>query len=65
MQLISIHIPERFIEGIEMLVKDGIYSNRSEVIRTALRDFMIKEGVWEHISLKATTREIKNNLSCL
>ncbi len=59
MKLITTHIPERYIEGIELLVKNGIYSNRSEVIRVALRDFLIKEGIWELISLKSSDK-IKN-----
>ena len=56
MKLITTHIPERYIEGIELLVKNGMYTNRSEVIRFALRDFLVKEGVWDHISLKASEK---------
>ncbi len=56
MKLITTHIPEKHVEGIELLVKNGMYSNRSEVIRVALRDFLIKEGAWDYISLKASEK---------
>ena len=56
MKLITTHIPEKHVEAIELLVKNGMYSNRSEVIRVALRDFLIKEGAWDYISLKASEK---------
>lgn len=38
-------IPELYLEGIDELVKDGRYSSRSEVIRTAIRD-LLKRELW-------------------
>ena len=43
MKLITIQLPQAYIDGIEKLVEDEIYPNRSEAIRMALRDFIKKE----------------------
>ncbi|MHA1276526.1 MAG: ribbon-helix-helix domain-containing protein [Candidatus Helarchaeota archaeon] len=46
MQLITVHLPRSYIEGLEHLVKDQIYPNRSEAIRVAVRD-MLKAELWK------------------
>lgn len=43
MRLITVKMPELYIEGIDELVKMGRYSNRSEVIRVAIRDLLRRE----------------------
>ncbi|RLG77075.1 MAG: CopG family transcriptional regulator [Thermoprotei archaeon] len=43
MRLVTVKIPEIYLEGIDELVKLGRYSSRSEVIRTAIRDLLKKE----------------------
>jgi len=43
MRLISVTLPEEYLEGLEELVKRGRYANRSEAIRAAIRDFLNKE----------------------
>ncbi|MHA1803652.1 MAG: ribbon-helix-helix domain-containing protein [Promethearchaeota archaeon] len=43
MKLITCHIPEAYIEGIEELVNKNLYPNRSEVIRIAIRDLLKSE----------------------
>jgi Arc/MetJ-type ribon-helix-helix transcriptional regulator len=43
MKPISVHIPEVVLEGIDRLVEAGIYPSRSEAIRAAVRDFVIRE----------------------
>ena len=45
MQLISINMPKETIEGLDELVRQGTYPNRSEAIRFAIRD-LLKEEVW-------------------
>lgn len=44
MKLVTLNLPERYIDGIEMLVRDEIYPNRSEAIRSAIRDFLRREA---------------------
>jgi Arc/MetJ-type ribon-helix-helix transcriptional regulator len=41
---ISLYLPKRWIEALDNLVKEGYYSNRSEAIRMAIRDLLIKEA---------------------
>ncbi|MBN1800879.1 MAG: ribbon-helix-helix protein, CopG family [Candidatus Lokiarchaeota archaeon] len=43
MKLITCHIPEAYIDGIEKLVNENMYPNRSEVIRVAIRDLLKSE----------------------
>lgn len=40
MRLITLHVPQRFIEALDELVARGWYPNRSEAIRVAIRDFL-------------------------
>jgi len=43
LKLITCHIPEAYISGIEELVNQNMYPNRSEVIRVAIRDLLKTE----------------------
>lgn len=46
MNLISVKIPETFLEGLDDLVRLGVYPSRSEAIRVAIRDLLRKE-LWD------------------
>ena len=48
MKLVTVKIPELYVEGLDTLVKQGRYASRSEVIRVAVRDLLRKElwGGW-------------------
>jgi antitoxin ParD1/3/4 len=52
MKLITLNLPEAYIEGIEALVAAEIYPNRSETIRHAVRDLIIKEKTFNPIGNK-------------
>ncbi len=43
MRLVTVKLPEIYVEGLDELVKIGRYSSRSEVIRVAIRDLLKKE----------------------
>jgi len=43
MVLISVHIPKQMLEELDRLVAEGRFPNRSEAIRTAIRDLLLKE----------------------
>ncbi|MEM0380577.1 MAG: ribbon-helix-helix domain-containing protein [Desulfurococcaceae archaeon] len=43
MKLVTVKLPEIYVEGLDELVKVGRYSSRSEVIRVAIRDLLKKE----------------------
>ncbi len=36
-------MPESYVEGVDKLIKKGMYPNRSEVIRIAIRDLLVDE----------------------
>ncbi len=46
MKLVTVKMPEIYVEGIDELVRNGRYSSRSEVIRTAIRDLLMRE-LWD------------------
>jgi len=45
MKTISVNLPEAFVNGLESLVQRGLYANRSEAIRVAVRDLLKRELV--------------------
>ena len=47
MKLITVHLPNNQVSGLDELVRSGRYPNRSEAIRFAIRD-MLKEELWSY-----------------
>jgi len=45
MKLVTVKLPEALIEGLDQLIKSGLYPSRSAAIRTAVRD-MLKKELW-------------------
>lgn len=44
MKIVTVNVPESYIEAIEKLIgEDGLYPSRSELIRCAVREFLLKE----------------------
>ncbi len=43
MRLVTVKMPEIYVRGIEELVRAGRYSSRSEVIRIAVRELLMRE----------------------
>ena len=46
MKLVTVKIPEALIDGMDELVKKGMYPSRSSAVRTAVRDLLRKE-LWK------------------
>ena len=46
MKVVTVHLPEAYIEAIDELVKRKVYANRAEAIRMAVRDLIRREGHW-------------------
>jgi antitoxin ParD1/3/4 len=36
-------MPESYVDGVDKLIEAGMYPNRSEVIRIAIRDLLVEE----------------------
>jgi len=43
MKIITINLPEKYLQAIQILNDNGAYPSRSEAIRRALNDFLAKE----------------------
>ncbi len=43
MRIITINLPEKYLQAIQILNDMGVYPSRSEAIRIALNDFLAKE----------------------
>jgi Arc/MetJ-type ribon-helix-helix transcriptional regulator len=49
MKVVTVHLPEAYLEAIDELVRKRLYPNRAEVIRMAVRDLIRREaklGIW-------------------
>ncbi len=55
MKLITVNLPEAYVTGIERLILEKLYPNRSEAIRIAVRD-LLKRELWVHNIPKAKDR---------
>jgi len=45
MKLVTVKLPEALIDGLDELVRSGMYPSRSSAIRAAVRD-MLKRELW-------------------
>ena len=43
MKMISVFIPESYLESLDVLIMDNHFPNRSEAIRVAIRELVQKE----------------------
>ncbi len=48
MKVVTICLPESYIDGMDKLIKQAMYPNRSEVIRIAIRDLLVDELWGKH-----------------
>jgi Arc/MetJ-type ribon-helix-helix transcriptional regulator len=44
MILISVHLPKQMLQELDELVRQGKFPSRSEAIRVAVRDLILKEN---------------------
>jgi len=57
MKIVTVNVPESYIDAINKLIgENGLYPSRSELIRCAVRDFLLKE-------LKAANNIVRFNNS--
>lgn len=45
LRILTVHLPEAYIRGLDELVSRRLYPNRSEAIRVAVRD-LLKAELW-------------------
>jgi len=45
MKLVTVLLPEAYLEGLDELVRQNMYPSRSAAIRTAVRD-LLKRELW-------------------
>lgn len=61
MRIVTVHLPEEYIAGLDELVRLDRYPNRSECIRAGVRD-LLKDELWNYgrinLSSKSTSEEI-------
>ena len=62
LRLVTVKIPELYLESIDELVKDGRYSSRSEAIRTAIRDLLRRELWTPHEGVNKKVSGVRSSL---
>lgn len=55
MKLITVNLPEAYVTGLERLIIEKLYPNRSEAIRIAVRD-LLKRELWGQTPPQVTTK---------
>ena len=45
MKIVTVIFPEAYLEGLDELVRQNMYQNRSVAIRMAVRD-LVKQELW-------------------
>jgi Arc/MetJ-type ribon-helix-helix transcriptional regulator len=44
MKIVTINIPDQYLDCIEVLVNNGFFPSRSETVREALKEFLTNEA---------------------
>ncbi|ADM28739.1 putative transcriptional regulators, CopG/Arc/MetJ family [Ignisphaera aggregans DSM 17230] len=60
MRIVTVKMPESYIEAIDELIRIGRYSSRSEVIRAAIRD-LLKRELWSQQGYNNDVKVRKGN----
>ena len=62
MKIVTVNVPKSYIGAIAKLVgENGLYPSRSELIRCAVREFLLKELKMAEQMIKFTESEIKSD----
>jgi len=62
MKIITINLPEKYLEAIQILNDLGIYASRSETIRIALKDFLKDElDMYQDLEGETFKKLVKTN----
>jgi len=51
MRMITLYIPESYLESLDQLVESKIVPSRAEAIRLAIRDYLKLHGIWKPIEV--------------
>ena len=62
MKLISVNLPESYLEVLELLVSEGKFPNRSEAIRMGIRDLIKTEYLIEEKIRKKYEEKKEQNM---
>jgi Arc/MetJ-type ribon-helix-helix transcriptional regulator len=61
MKIVTVNIPESYLDSIKKLVgEDGLYPSRSELIRVAVREFLLRELKMANNLVKYKESEIED-----
>lgn len=59
-KIVTVNVPESYLESIKKLVGDkGLYPSRSELIRVAVREFLLRELKMANNMAKYKEEEVK------
>ncbi len=62
MKIITINLPEKYLEAIQILNDLGVYPSRSETIRIALKDFLKDElEMYQDLEAESFKKLVKTN----
>ena len=62
MKLKTLNLPVKYVEALDIAVKEGLAPNRSEAIRDAIRDYMHLHKLIEKIEVDANMLDKLENI---
>lgn len=66
MRIISINIPDQFLDAIEVLIALGFFPSRSEAMREAIKQLLLKDAEFNGNILPEAFQKLKEEqLRCL
>jgi len=63
LEIISLKLPEVYVRALDKLVEIGLYRNRSEAIRVAIRDLLRRERQAVNRPLRGVFLKVREELA--
>lgn len=60
MRIVTINIPDNYLDCFESLIKLGLYNSRSQIVREALKEFIERENTFMQELNPETFEKIKS-----
>ena len=59
MKVVTINVPDQYLDCLEVMVNMGIFPSRSEAVREALKQFLTREAVFNEGVVKQKFHALK------
>lgn len=64
MQITQVRLPKGLVKQVDQLVDQGLYSNKSEVLRDAVRRLVLQKQIGSILDTGDSVKEVREKLKC-